>query len=319
MKHTILGAGGSIGNALAHELLKSNEDVRLVSRSGYHIKGAEPFIADLTSLKETVKSVKDSDIVYLCVGLPYDSQIWATNWPRIMNNTINACANANSKLVFFDNVYMYGRVHGKMTETTPYNPSSKKGEIRARVASILEDEIRKKNIMAIIARAADLYGPFATKSSLPYIMAFSNLMNCKKAQWLIDAYNLHSFTYTVDAAKGMMLLSSMEECYNQTWHLPTSDAIDGETFIHIIARVLGLDPDYTVLNKWTLKLAGYFDKTIAESYEMLYQSEYNYIFDSTRFNDFFNYSPTSYFDGINETIEFLKAKLSRPLTDKFLV
>jgi ketopantoate reductase len=37
MKHTILGAGGSIGNALTYELLKTKEQVRLVSRSSYSI------------------------------------------------------------------------------------------------------------------------------------------------------------------------------------------------------------------------------------------------------------------------------------------
>jgi nucleoside-diphosphate-sugar epimerase len=306
MKHTILGAGGSVGNALAYELLKFNEDVRLVSRSGYQIEGAESCIADLTSLKETVRSVKNSDIVYLCVGLPYDSEIWAVNWPRIMKNTINACESVNAKLIFFDNVYMYGKVHGEMTETTPYNPFSRKGEVRARVALLLEDEMSRKNINAIIARAADLYGPYATKTSIPYILAFSNLMNGKKAQWLIDANKFHSFTYTIDATRGLRLLSGREECYNQTWHLPTSNAIDGQTFIHIIANGLGVDPAYTVLNKWTLKLAGLFDNIIAESYEMLYQCESNYIFDSDKFNTFFNCIPTSYFDGIHETIDFLK-------------
>ena len=34
MLHTILGAGGTIGNALTYELLKDNSKVRLVSRSG---------------------------------------------------------------------------------------------------------------------------------------------------------------------------------------------------------------------------------------------------------------------------------------------
>lgn len=81
MKHTILGAGGSIGNALAYELLKSQEDIRLVSRSNYSIPGTESFKADLTSYEETLKSVQNSDMVYLCAGLPYDSKVWADQWP----------------------------------------------------------------------------------------------------------------------------------------------------------------------------------------------------------------------------------------------
>ena len=84
MQHTILGAGGSIGNALTHELLKSGENVRQVSRSKYEIAGTESVKADLTSYHETAKSVQNSDIVYLCAGLPYNSKIWNEQWPRII-------------------------------------------------------------------------------------------------------------------------------------------------------------------------------------------------------------------------------------------
>ena len=31
-----------------------------------------------------------------------------------------------AKLIFFDNVYMYGKVNGIMTEETAFNPCSKK-------------------------------------------------------------------------------------------------------------------------------------------------------------------------------------------------
>jgi len=307
MKHTILGAGGSIGNALTYELLKSKEDIRLVSRSNYSIPGTESFKADLTSYDETLKSVQNSDIVFLCAGLPYDSKVWAELWPKVMQNTINACKSVNAKLIFFDNVYMYGRVEGKMTETTPFNPCSRKGEIRAKIAMDLENEINKKNINAIIARSADLYGPYATKTSVPYILAIDKLMHGKTAQWMIDVNKLHSFTFTIDAAKGMVLLSSREECYNQTWHLPTfNPPIDGKSFIELIAKELGIAPDYTILKKWMVKMIGFFNRTVYESFEMLYQSEFDYYFDSTRFNNLFNFNPISYSAGIYETLESLK-------------
>jgi nucleoside-diphosphate-sugar epimerase len=318
MRHTILGAGGSVGNALTHQLIKTNEDIRLVSRSNYSVPRTESFKADLLSYKETLESVKDSDIVYLCAGLPYDSKIWSDRWPRIMQNTIDACKSVNARLIFFDNVYMYGKVNGKMVETTPFNPSSKKGEIRAKIAIKLENEMNKNNINAIIARSADLYGPYASTSSILYILVIEKLMNGKEAQWLIDINNLHSFTFTNDCANGMILLSKCDDCYNQTWHLPTYNPLDGETLIHMIAKEIGTDPDYTILNRWMLRAMSIFNKTVSESYEMLYQNEYNYYFDSTKFNNFFNYKPKSYFEGIQKTIEFYKkTKLNNYLTAGF--
>jgi nucleoside-diphosphate-sugar epimerase len=307
MKHTILGAGGSIGNALTYKLLEKGENVRLVSRSKFSISGAESFKADIISYRETLDSIKQSDIVYLCVGLPYDIKIWQDSWPKIMQNTIDACKNIGAKLIFFDNVYMYGKVEGKMIETTPYNPCSKKGEIRSKVARLLETEISRKNINAIIARAADLYGPYATKTSLPYLMVFDKFINGKSAQWMVNANQPHSYTYTIDCANGLYLLANNNDSFNQVWHLPTyNPAIDGETFINIVANELGVKAKYSVLPKIAIKLVGLFNKTVSEAYEMLYQNEFAYYFDSTKFNDYFDYKPKSYNEGIKETIEFIK-------------
>ncbi len=311
MKHTILGAGGSIGNALAFILLKNNQEVRLVSRSKFSIDGAESVKADVTSYAETLESVRHSDVVYLCVGLPYDTKIWRETWPKITQNVIDACKNAGAKLIFFDNVYMYGKVDGKMTETTPYKPVSKKGEIRAEIAVQLEKEIAHKNLTAIIARAADLYGPYATKGSVPYVLAIENLMRGKRAQWLVDVNVPHSYSYTMDCAEGLFLLANDPASFNQVWHLPTHNpGIDGKTFIRLAASEIGVPGKYTVLSKPMIKLVGFFNKPISEIHEMLYQNEYEYYFDSSKFNEFFNYQPKSYTDGIKETIDFFKNYLS---------
>jgi nucleoside-diphosphate-sugar epimerase len=309
MRHTILGAGGSIGNALTYELLKTGENIRLVSRSNFSIPGTESFKADITSYQETLNCVRNSDVVYLCAGLLYNAKAWEELWPKIMQNAIDACKSVGVKFIFFDNVYMYGKVIGKMTEATPYNPCSKKGEIRAQIATLLEDEIKKKNITAIIARAADLYGPYANRSSMPYILVFDKFRHNKSAQWMANDHKTHSFSLTTDCANGLLLLAQKEESFNQIWHLPTyNPAPDGKTFIEMVAKEMGVVPKYTVLNKWMVKVGGLFDHTVSELYEMLYQNELDYYFDSSKFNDFFKYKPRTYAEGIHETIEFINKK-----------
>jgi len=314
IKHTVLGAGGSVGNALAYELINTNQKVRLVSRSGFSIKGAETFKADLTSYNETLKSIEGSSVAYLTVGLPYNSKIWEKHWPVIMQNAINACKKHNVKLIFFDNVYMYGKVNGVMTENTPYNPCSKKGEIRTKIAHMLETEMKKDNIQAIIARAADLYGPFGIKTSLPYILIFDKFLKGKKAQWIGTENKKHSFTYIPDAAKGMILLANDNNCINKTWHLPTSNnpTPTVKEFIKIVARNLNIKPGYFILKKWMIKLTGLVNKQISEIYEMMYQYENDYIFDSTRFDNHFNYKPKSYEKGIPETLRYIKNNVKSP-------
>ncbi|MBD3233297.1 MAG: NAD-dependent epimerase/dehydratase family protein [candidate division Zixibacteria bacterium] len=308
-KHIILGAGGAIGNALTAELLSNDENVRLVSRTGHDIEGAESLSADLTDADATNKVIDESSIVYLMVGLPYDISVWREKWPPIMKNTVEPCKAKNARLLFFDNCYMYGKVDGKMTEETPVNPTSKKGEVRAQIADYLLTEIDRGSINAIIARSADFYGPYADETSIPYLFIFDKFAKGKKPQAIANAKALHSYTYTLDCAKALNVLANDESAYGQVWHLPTaSPPLTSEEFISLTAEKLGRNPDYTVMKKWMVWLGGLFDKQAKEVYEMLYQNEYDYQFDSSKFEKHFNFTPTPYDKGIEDTIQFYRAE-----------
>ena len=300
--HTILGAGGIIANDLARELVRHQLPVRLVSRHPSPYPGAETLAADITRAGETLEAIKGSAIVYCCIGLKYDYSIWRQNWPLIMNNLIDACRRTNAKLIFFDNVYMYGRVDGAMTEETPYNPDSRKGDLRARIATQLMSEVRKGNITASIARAADFYGPGADKTSVFNLLVFQRLFKEQKAQWLVNLHARHSFTYTEDAARALYLLGSDENSWNQAWHLPTAAGpLTGAGYIASAAAAMGKTPHSMVLPKWMIRMGGLFDKTTAELHEMLYQYEYDYLFDSSKFEKAYNFQPVSYAEGIKAT------------------
>src|SRR5690349_13249282 len=147
---TILGAGGAIGNELVKHLVVKNQPFRLVSRNPKPASGVmENFAADLTDRDQTIQAVAGSTIVYLLVGLKYDLKVWQEMWPRVIANAIEACKRTGARLVFFDNVYMYGRVSGQMTEETPFNPCSRKGEIRAMLAATVIDAWRSGGLTAM--------------------------------------------------------------------------------------------------------------------------------------------------------------------------
>jgi nucleoside-diphosphate-sugar epimerase len=60
---------------------------------------------------------------------------------------------------------------------------------------------------------------------------------------------------------------------------------------------------YRVLTRPMIRVAGWFDTTTRELYEMLYQYEFDYIFDSTKFTKAFGFPPTSYAEGIRSTAQ----------------
>ncbi len=229
--HTILGAGGAISNELVPILQAENVPMRLVSRKGVSCEGAESISADLTDLAATKKAIKGSSVAYLLAGLQYDIRVWTIQWPKIMTNVIQACREASCKLIFFDNVYMYGPVSGPMTEDLPFQPTSAKGRVRATIARQLLVEMRADRLDAVIARSADFYGPQGDKSSVPNMMVFSNMAKGKKAQWLCNAGVPHSYTYIPDAARALYLLAGKHEAFGQTWHLPTAaNPLTGKEF-----------------------------------------------------------------------------------------
>jgi nucleoside-diphosphate-sugar epimerase len=299
---TILGAGGAISNELLHLLAASRQPIRLVRRNASPVQGATEVVsADLSNKDQTAGAVAGSSLVFLLAGLKYDHNLWEREWPKIMANVIEACKRASASLVFFDVVYMYGKVEGAMTEDTPFNPCSKKGEIRARIATSLINEWSSGGLKGIIARAADFYGPHAS-NGIPNVLVFEPLSRNRKASWLSDDSVPHSFTYTVDAARGLDLLAKSESAWNQTWHLPTtSNPPTGEEFISMAARELGVRPRHKVLSGPVVRLAGIFKPTVGEVHEMLYEYASPYLFDSSKFMGTFAFSETSYMDGIRTT------------------
>jgi nucleoside-diphosphate-sugar epimerase len=305
---TILGSSGVIGTELARALTQYTNKIRLVSRNPKLVNPTDQLvIADLTDANQALSAVEGSEVVYLTIGLQYKISIWQTQWPVIMKNVINACKTHKAKLVFFDNVYAYGLVKGWMKEDTLVNPSSRKGEVRAQISQMIMSEVEKGNMDAIIARAADFYGPH-TPLSFVTVTVFDNFKKGKKAQWFMDANKKHSMTYTPDAAKATAMLGNTKSAYNQIWHLPTDkNALTGKEFIELSAAVFGIEPNYMVLKKWMIQMVGFFVPAVKESIEMLYQNEYDYLFDSTKFEKKFNFTPTSYKDGIAETVKSMKS------------
>lgn len=297
-RQTILGAGGVIATELARQLPDYTDTIRLVSRNPKAVNPTDELVqADLTDARQTDSAVAGSDIVYLVVGLPYKTKVWQEGWPKIMQNTIDACERHGAKLVFFDNVYMYGRVSGWMTEETPFNPISKKGEVRAQIARMLLDAMQAGRVTSLIARSADFYGPNVANSFTDALI-FSKLKAAKAANWLINDTVKHSMTLTTDAAKGTAALGNELTAYGQTWHLPTDrNPLTGREFIEQTAAAYGVSPTYSVLSGWMVWMGGLFDPIIREAREMLYQSDSEYLFDSRKFENRF-FPATTYREGI---------------------
>jgi len=303
--HTILGANGVVARELSHALVASTPAIRQVGRNPCKVSPTDEIVvADLLDARATGNAVSDSEVVYLVAGLKYDASVWQAQWPVVMRNVIDACKQHGARLVFFDNVYAYGRVEGSMTEDTPFNPTSRKGEVRARVAAMLLDEMRNGNVQGMIVRSADFYGPGAV-NSFPHATVFERLRAGKTPQWIGDPNAVHAFTYTRDIGRAIAVLGNAPEAYGQSWHVPTSrEPITGEGFVRLACELAGQPFRLQTAPRWMLKLMGLFMPVLRENEEMMYQFANDYRFDSSKIESAFGLLPTPYRTGISESLAF---------------
>jgi len=306
MNQTILGAGGAIGIELAKALAEYTSDIRLVSRNPKKVNQTDTlFSADLTKREEVFKAVKGSHITYVAIGFPYKTSTWKESWTPFIQNVVDACLEHNSKLVFFDNVYAIGGNNvNHITESSPISPTSKKGEIRAEVDRIILENIEKNHLQAIIARSPDFFGGTARQTSVIMNLVYDNLIKDKKAQWFCNAKICHSMGYVPELAKGTAMLGNTTEAYNQIWNLPTDpQRITGEEWINLFAKELGKENKFSVLPNWLVKGFGLLVPVMKELAEMNYQYDRDYFFDSTKFNNYFKYTPITHAEAVKQTVE----------------
>lgn len=299
---TILGAGGSVSAPLAAALTAYTDQIRLVGRNPKKVNpGDELFPGDLLDRELTRQAVAGSEVVYLTAGLQYNIKVWEASWPVLMQNVIDACKEHGARLLFFDNVYSYGLVRGPMTEETPLNPCSRKGAVRKRLLEMIFREVEAGNLTAQIARAADFYGPKAPLSLMGSTVV-DRLKAGKSAQWVGRPEKVHSFTFTLDAAKATALLGNTADAWNQSWHLPTAHPpLTGRQWVEHFAREFGVRPRIQPTPTWMVRLLGWTVVPIlGEFVEMMYQFNEDYVFDSSKFEQRFGMQPTPYEEGIRQ-------------------
>jgi nucleoside-diphosphate-sugar epimerase len=302
---TILGSGGAIGVALARILTEYTDKIRLVSRNPEKVNpGDELLAADLLNPADVDRAMEGSSVVYVTVGFPYRLKTWQESWPVFTRNLIDACVKHKCKMVFFDNIYMYDKEYlDGMTEETPINPPSKKGEIRMLVANQIMEQGREGKLTACIARCADFYGPGIRRNSVLAETVFKPLSLGKSASWLASVNFRHSYTYTPDAARATAMLGNSDEAFGQVWHLPTApDPFTGKGWIEAIAQELEAKPKFMTASSFILRIMGLFNPLMRELPEMLYQYDRDYVFNSDKFEKYYHFSPTSYMDGIRAIV-----------------
>ncbi|WP_407480648.1 NAD-dependent epimerase/dehydratase family protein [Elizabethkingia meningoseptica] len=298
---TILGANGQIGEELARELKRNfTSDIRIVSRNAKKVNETDQvFSADLSIREQAIQAVKGSDIAYFTLGLPISSDFWEEQFPLITKNVIEACKINGTKLVFFDNTYMYPQDDRVLTEDTAFAPVGRKGRVRREMAEMVLKAIRSGEIEAVICRAPEFYGPGKTQS-ITNTLIFNNIKEGKKLKVPLSTDKKRSLIWTPDASRATALIGNTPDAFGQTWHLPVDkNHVTYREFIRIASEVYSRNLKYSVIPKFIFSIGALFNKKLKELLELLPRYEHDNIFDDSKFrNRFPEFQVTSYTQGI---------------------
>jgi nucleoside-diphosphate-sugar epimerase len=226
-----------------------------------------------------------------------------------MESLIAAAASANARLVYGDNLYMYGKVEGPLHEDLPNHTEGKKGQLRARLADRLLAMHNDGRVQAVIGRASDFVGPGAT-NTITGLLVVEPVLKGKKAMWIGSLDAPHSISYTDDVARGLIILGDHHQAPGEIWHIPPGEPLTGRQFIEITCEQAGIQPcNYGAYNRTMMRLVSLFSPMVREVLENLYQFEQPFVLAGGKFEGTFGpFATTPNREAIRATIDWYRSK-----------
>jgi nucleoside-diphosphate-sugar epimerase len=237
--HVVFGAG-QVGKELAVTLQQQGLHARSVSRTGFRgaPAGIEIVTGDVSNPAFAAAAAKGASVIYMCLNLPYSE--WEQHFFPLQMNLINAAERAEAKLVFLENMYMYGATGGApLCETTPLNPTGCKGRVRAAMTQALFENHQQGKNIATSAPAADFFGPGIVYG--PAADLFRNVLSGNPVQMPFSADLPHSLTYLPTVVRALVILGSSDEANGQPWHIPNAPILTPREVISRLEASTGRD------------------------------------------------------------------------------
>jgi nucleoside-diphosphate-sugar epimerase len=306
----VLGAGGGTGRAIVDELVRQGRQVRAVGRgaSSDLPVSVEQVRADLYDPADAARAVAGASVVYHAAQPPYAE--WVGNFERMNDAIAHAAAGAGARLVFADNLYMYGPGGSPMTETTPQRATDRKGAQRIRLAADLLARHERGDLEVAIGRSSDYFGPHGVNTG-PGERVFGAALEGKAAGALGRTDAPHSLSYLPDLARAMVILGDRDEAAGRAWHLPVTDPMTVREFLDHVYAAVGTPVKIQLAGPAMVKVMGLFVPMMREIGVVLYQWNEPWISDWSAFQTAFGpFERTPLDQAIATTLDWWREELA---------
>jgi nucleoside-diphosphate-sugar epimerase len=305
--HVVLGATGGAGAAIVRDLLQRGRAVRAVTREGklpLDADAAEWVAADARNASQLRAVCRDAAVIYHAVNVPYPA--WPDVLPSVMDAALAAAESSGARLVYVDNLYMYGPVGLPLREDLPAAAQTRKGRLRAKLAARLLSAHQEGRIRATIGRCSDFYGPGVTSAVSETV--FRAVLAGKTARWFGSLDQPHSLSFIDDAATAFVTLGEDERSLGEVWHLPVAEPVTGRMFIALAGEVAGTHSRPAALPAWAIRLAGLAHPLAREMGELTYQFARPFVVDDRKYRRAFGSGSTPYREALARTLAWYRAQ-----------
>ncbi|MBI1264467.1 MAG: NAD-dependent epimerase/dehydratase family protein [Alphaproteobacteria bacterium] len=298
--YVVLGGRGAVGRLVC--------DTLEAGKLPYAAPSSQE--ADARDANGLIRVCEGADAIICCVGLPYRAKVWRREWPRVAKALVTAAERTGARLVFLDNVYMYGPapLTVPITEDHPQSPPSQKGRARQHAASLLLKAHESGRIAVTVARAADFYGPGAVDSVL-WASFLERMIAAKPPRLLMTASARHTFAYTPDIARALVKLATDPGAAGRVWHLPVGQASTHASWVARFNHLLGTSLSASYLPACASRMLSLFSPLVREAHEMRYQFDSDYVLSDHDFRARYpDFQTTPYDEGAARVIAWAKAR-----------
>ncbi len=311
-KQVIFGSG-PLGLAVMDALTaRGYTNVVVVNRRGAVDEalpaGVQVIKGDATDPDDVARISEGAAVVFQCAQPGYTQ--WPEKFPPIIAGIIAGVSRSGARLIFGDNLYMYGPTGGAaITEDLPHAATGRKGRTRAELAHLLLDAHKAGRVRVAIGRASDFYGPRVKASAVGDIV-FEAALQGKPINALGDVTLPHTYTYIGDFGDALVTLAEHDDAFGQVWHVPNAPTGSTQAFVDMVGQAAGKPVKIRAAGRGMVTVMGLFVPEVREMKEMYYEFAEPYVVDDSKFRQAFGGSPTPLADGIAATVDWYGSRLN---------
>ena len=294
---------GPVGRATAERLSAAGRETRIAQRRAPAAlpKGAAFLAADALDCESVIAAARGCDQIVVAIGFPYVGKLWREVWPRAIGNFVAACEATRARMVFVDNLYMYGPQSAPLVETMALSPFGAKPAARAAATRVWMEAAASGRARVAALRAPDFYGPGVSWTYLG-AATIGALARGKPAVWFGSPEIPHDYAYVPDIARAVTtLLEAPDSAFGQVWHMPSAPTRTTRELLKIAADALGVPLRIRTLPPALLAPMGLFSSFLREMREMRFQWDRPYKVDASRFANAFWSDVTPFEAGVKAT------------------